>query len=288
MDIAIITPSFRQLDWLRLCIASVADQKDVAVEHIVQDAGSSGIEEFTAEQTKIHPHLKVVVEKDSGMYDAVNRGIRRAASEIVAYLNCDEQYLPGVLRQVVDYFRDHPAVDVLFADMIVVDPDGKYLCHRKAILPGKYHTLVSANLAISTCATFFRREAIMSRNLFFDPAYKVIGDGEWVLRLIQSKVRAAVWRGFASTFADTGGNLDLSPNAFREKAGMIATAPKWARLFRALIIGHYRLRRLLAGIYSQEPFDYAIYTRDQPLVRQTFHIAKPTIRWRRDDPMTAA
>ena len=45
-DFTIITPSFGQLDHLACCIASVADQEGVTVEHIVQDAGSPGIEEF--------------------------------------------------------------------------------------------------------------------------------------------------------------------------------------------------------------------------------------------------
>ncbi len=279
MDISIITPSFKQLDWLRLCIASVADQKEVAVEHILQDAGSAGIDVFTAQQEAAHPHLKVVVEKDSGMYDAVNRGIRKAGAEIVAYLNCDEQYLPGVLKKVVDYFREHPDVDVLFADMIVVDPQGKYLCHRKAILPGKYHTLVSANLAISTCATFFRKKIVDAHGLAFSSTLKDVGDGEWVLRLIESGVKMAVWREFAATFAETGANMNCSPNALREKAEMIASAPKWAQVFRHAIIGHYRLRRLCAGIYSQTPFDYAILTSANPAKRETFHVAAPTIRW---------
>jgi len=45
-DFTIITPSFKQLDYLGCCVASVADQEGVTVEHIVQDAGSPGIEEF--------------------------------------------------------------------------------------------------------------------------------------------------------------------------------------------------------------------------------------------------
>ena len=80
MTFSIITPSFNQLDWLRLCVASVRDQIDVAsnamrnaecrmgnanskstihnpkstipplaVEHIIQDAGSPGIEGFARE-----------------------------------------------------------------------------------------------------------------------------------------------------------------------------------------------------------------------------------------------
>ena len=39
--------------------------------------------------------VRAFVEKDQGMYDAVNRGLRRATGEMLAYLNCDEQYLPG-------------------------------------------------------------------------------------------------------------------------------------------------------------------------------------------------
>jgi len=46
LDFTIVTPSFKQLDYLGCCIASVADQIGVTVEHIVQDAGSLGIEEF--------------------------------------------------------------------------------------------------------------------------------------------------------------------------------------------------------------------------------------------------
>ena len=47
MRFTIVTPSFNQLDWLELCVASVADQQGVAsIEHIVQDAGTPGIEEF--------------------------------------------------------------------------------------------------------------------------------------------------------------------------------------------------------------------------------------------------
>ena len=283
MDISIITPSFGQLDWLKLCIASVADQGEVTTEHIIQDAGSTNMEEWSEDLKKKHSNLSIHIEKDSGMYDAVNRGILKAKGEIVAYLNCDEQYLPGVLSKVVNYFSQHPNIDILFADMVVVDPDGKYLCHRKALLPEKYHTLVSSNLAISTCATFFRRSAIQSNNLYFDTNYKVIGDGEWILRVIDSKIKSAVLREFTSTFTDTGGNLDLTPNAFREKANLLATAPLWARISRKAIVGHYRLRRLLAGTYYQKPFAYEIYTKAQSTTRNQFHVPRPTVRWVRPD-----
>src|SRR6478672_1877554 len=83
---SVITPSFRSSDWLKLCIASVADQS-VGHEHIVQDAGS---DDGTLDWLPRDPRAKVFVEKDQGMYDAINRGLRRASGDILAYLNRDE------------------------------------------------------------------------------------------------------------------------------------------------------------------------------------------------------
>ncbi len=94
------------------------------------------------------------------MYDAVNRGLRRANGEIFAYLNCDEQYLPGALSAVERFFAARPEVDVAFADAVVVDSRGEYVCERRALLPQRAHSHVSGNLAFLTCATFFRRRIL--------------------------------------------------------------------------------------------------------------------------------
>jgi glycosyltransferase involved in cell wall biosynthesis len=88
----------------------VADQ-GVDVEHIVQDGGSDdGTREWAAADSRI----KFFMEKDAGMYDAINRGWRRATGEILSYLNCDEQYLPGALARAGHFFSAHPEVDMVF------------------------------------------------------------------------------------------------------------------------------------------------------------------------------
>src|ERR1700694_5003916 len=118
MKVSVVTPSFKQLPWLKLCVASVADQVGVEIEHIVQDAGTGGdLEIWAASQ----PSLRLFVEPDAGMYDAINRGLRRATGEICAYLNCDEQYLPGALQAVEKFFQSHPEVDMVFGDVVMVD-----------------------------------------------------------------------------------------------------------------------------------------------------------------------
>ena len=277
MRLSIITPSFRNSKWLKLCIASVADQ-GVELEHIVQDSCSDdGTQDWLPHDTRV----KAFIEKDAGMYDAVNRGLRRATGEICAYLNCDEQYLPGALSAVLGFFDRNSGIEVVFADAVVNDPQGRYLCHRKAMLPGKYHTWISANLAILTCATFFRRKILDKHGLFFDPKLKVVGDGEWVMRLIDQRVAMGILRRFTSTFTETGDNMSARPIALRERSELIASAPAWARGFRSLFIGHYRLRKLLAGAYGRKPFRYEIYAETSPFVRIPFEVPHPTTRWRR-------
>jgi glycosyltransferase involved in cell wall biosynthesis len=132
MKFSIITPSFRNSAWLKLCIASVADQAGVAMEHIVQDAGS---DDGTLDWLPRDPRVQAFIEKDGGMYDAVNRGYRRATGDILAYLNCDEQYLPGALATIRDFFAAHPRVEVVLAGSLITDGEGKYVCHRHALTP---------------------------------------------------------------------------------------------------------------------------------------------------------
>jgi len=218
MKFSIITPSFRGSDWLKLCVASVADQ-DVDHEHIVQDSCSDdGTQDWLPHDARV----LAFIEKDRGMYDAVNCGLCRASGDILAYLNCDEQYLPGALRAVERFFGAHPDVDVAFADAVVVDASGQSLCERRALTPQRAHCLVSGNLAFLTCATFFRRRILDEQDVFFDAVLRDVGDVVWGLKLIEMKVRMAVLPEFTSAFTDTGGNMNL-----REKKRLLDSAPWW-------------------------------------------------------------
>ena len=269
--ISVITPSFRSSAWLKLCIASVADQK-VEVEHIVQDAGS---DDGTLDWLLKDGRVKAFVEKDRGMYDAINRGLRRATGEVVAYLNCDEQYLPGTLARVADFFEKHPAIDMVFGDVIMVNAEGQYLRHRKMQTPLLYHTW-TCHLSTLSCGMFFRRRIVSDEHSLFNPALRDVGDGEWMVRMLRRGIKMAALDEFTSVFTMTGANMSVGPNARRENRELFATAPYWARKLRPLLILHHRARRLLGGMYSQKPFDYDIFTLKSPERRQRFHVGEPS------------
>ena len=303
-DFSIVTPSFKQLDYLACCVASVADQEGVTVEHIVQDAGSPGIEEFAekmAEQllgkhggervTKLEAfelshlrtshgyNLRIFKEKDSGMYDAVNKGLKKGTGKICAYLNCDEQYLSGTLGRVKEEFEDQRNIEVLFGAAIVVRPDGSYVCDRKVMKPTRLHTLVSGNLSIFTSSTFFRRSAVVERGLFFERQWKVVGDAVWILDLLDQGLKMGALRQPLSVFTETGSNLSLQDKAGAERERLGQRAPRWARAGRWLILIMYRLKRFFGGAYWIRPHRYCIYTAASPHEREGFVVEKPTYRW---------
>jgi glycosyltransferase involved in cell wall biosynthesis len=271
---SIVTPSFRSSNWLKLCIASVADQQGVEVEHIVQDSCS---DDGTQDWLTRDPRVKAFIEKDGGMYDAVNRGYRRATGDILAYLNCDEQYLPGALKAVRDFFEANPKIEVLLAGSIVTGGDGKYICHRHSLVPHPQH--IWFRFSALTSSMFLRRRVIHERGIFFDPRWRALGDLHWVLALMKAGVPMAVGDLFTSTFADTGENLSLKPVAIQEVAATRAMAPRLARLFRPFWILHHRLRRVAAGHFSLKPTSYSIYTLQSPEQRRKFDVPKPTAVW---------
>jgi GT2 family glycosyltransferase len=158
---SIITPAFKQLDWLRLCIASVADQEglQLEIEHIIQDGGTPGITEFLQKQvpalgltiiptegdealraSKPGYTLILYTGPDAGMYEAINKGITRMKGELWAWLNCDEQYLPGTLEYVVEWFDHHCGMDILCGDALLTDEAGEALSYRRIIPPHWKHT----------------------------------------------------------------------------------------------------------------------------------------------------
>jgi glycosyltransferase involved in cell wall biosynthesis len=271
--ISIVTPSYRRSAWLKLCIASVADQGG-GVEHIVQDAGS---DDGTLDWLPRDPRVKAFVEKDQGMYDGVNRSLRRAEGDILAYLNCDEQYLPGALSAVAGFFERHPETDVLFGDVVMIDPEGRYLYHRKMQPPLKYHTW-TCHLSTLSCAMFFRRRVVFDYGLLFDPRLRDVGDGEWMVRLLQRGVRMAAFGQCTSAFTCTGVNMSAGPNARREARELFQSAPLWARALKPLFVLQHRLRRLAGGMYSQPPFAYEVFTLANPDRRQRYEVTRPTFR----------
>lgn len=313
MNFSIITPSFNQLDWLRLCVASVADQNQqlkqgswkieagswgadtpastrspLAIEHIIQDGGSPGIEEFAKGMgeelmsryggglvTDLQPFellhlrtasgytLRIFGEPDAGMYDAINKGIARSSGEICAWLNSDEQYLGRALIAVARFFDMHHSTDVLLGDAILLDSVHRPVCRRRIMVPWRCHTRL-AHLHSLSCSMFFRRNALPDPPL--EPRWKVIGDAvlmDWFL----GSGKKVVASGHAySCYAFTGQNLSADRSC-TEHAVWIEQLDFPPRFCKLPVMALHRVRCLASGAYRRSEVETAVYTLASPEVR---------------------
>jgi glycosyltransferase involved in cell wall biosynthesis len=122
---SIITVVYNGAELLRGTMESVFQQDYPAVEYIVVDGGSKDqsveiIREYAAKM----PALRWISEKDRGLYDAMNKGLRMATGDFVCFMNAgDALYRPQTLRRLAECCT--PDTDVLYGETMLVDEQGR-------------------------------------------------------------------------------------------------------------------------------------------------------------------
>ena len=124
--VSIITPSYNQAAFLEQTMRSVLTQDYARIEYIVIDGASSdGSPEII--QRYADKLGWWVSEPDSGQAEAINKGLNRAQGEIVAWLNSDDLYLPGIVSGAVAALQADPHLGMVFGDAITIDVEGQPL-----------------------------------------------------------------------------------------------------------------------------------------------------------------
>lgn len=277
MTFAIATPCWKQEDLLRLAAASVREQTGVEVDHVAQIKGAES--EAAAALREACPGLRVFCGEDAGMYDAINRGLDQARGEVMGYLNADEQYLPGALAAVAAFFREHPEVEVVFGDAVLMDQAWQPVVYRRVVVPGRLYTRIW-HLNTLTCATFWRRR-VWEAGFRFDLRWKMIGDCDWVVRVRAAGFRVACLGRPLAAFAYTGKNLGSSPAFEAERAAWRDGVPGW-RWLRPPLQAAYMLEKLAAGAYRKRRLEFGPYTPASWPAREPARVWELDWRWPRD------
>lgn len=178
MRISIITISFNQKKFLERTIKSVLQQDYPHIEYIVVDPGSTdgSLDIIKSYSSQIS---KVILEPDQGAADGLNKGFSHATGEILGFLNSDDILLPGAISRVVDFLKQHPKIDVVSGDTIVIDENDNKL---RYCFSDHYSALraVYNGSFIMQPSTFFRSHAF-ERSGGFNPENSSNWDGElWI------------------------------------------------------------------------------------------------------------
>jgi glycosyltransferase involved in cell wall biosynthesis len=179
--VSIITPSYNQSAFLEETILSVLEQEDVDIEYIIIDGGSTdgslGIIEKYAGRLAWW-----ISERDSGQAEAINKGLRRATGEYIAWLNSDDLYLPGAVAQAAAALGANPEVGFVFGDAITIDTQGRKL-NDLAFSDWGLEELMAFRI-ICQPAVFMRR-SVLEQAGDLDTTYHYMLDHQLWLRLAQ-------------------------------------------------------------------------------------------------------
>ena len=184
MKVSVITATYNSAATVADTLRSVRDQSYPLVEHLIIDGGSK---DNTMEIVAGFPHIKQICsEKDRGIYDAMNKGVKRATGDIVGILNSDDFYASeNVLREVVDTF-EQSGCDAVYGDLQYVDKDdvSKVVRYWRS---GPYQQGAFKWGWMPPHPSFFVRHTLYDRCGLFNLDMKTAADYELMLRMIHKE-----------------------------------------------------------------------------------------------------
>lgn len=187
MKITIITAVYKSAETVGQAIASVAGQSHRNIEHLIIE-GASGDDSLAEVQAAAHDRMVVTSEPDTGIYDALNKGIGRAVGDVIGLVHADD-YLAheDVLADIATAFSD-PQVEAVYGDLDYVSKadTSRVIRHWSS---GPYLADRLAQGWMPPHPTLYLRRSVFDRIGVYDTRYRIAADYDFVLRYF-SETRA--------------------------------------------------------------------------------------------------
>ena len=164
---------------MRQCLESVANQTDVEVEHIVADSCST---DNTAEILKEFPNVKVICEKDKGMSDGINKGLKACTGDWWMWLNTDDFLEDGALEKVQNFIESNNDADIVYGGWHFIDKNEK-IYRSPTALPYNLTMLIYYGCYIASTAIFYKKEMTLDKGEYVHERFKQVMDLEYFVRL---------------------------------------------------------------------------------------------------------
>ena len=120
LKITIITVCYNAEKTIEDTIKSVLQQTYTNYEYLIIDGKSNDRTLDIINKYSNDKHIKVISEKDNGLYDAMNKGVAMATGDIIATINSDDVlYDQNVFQTVIDNFDEE--TDIVYADILYCD-----------------------------------------------------------------------------------------------------------------------------------------------------------------------
>lgn len=177
--ITVITVCYNSSKTIEATLKSVLAQTYQNYEYLIIDGASTDdtLQIVASYEEAFGGRLHVTSEKDSGIYNAMNKGIRKSRGAMVGILNSDDFYSPNTLELVARrYEQEQYPLLVINGDMIRVTEDGEEICR---------YWFRQEHIDKKCCfghPSMFAAKAVYDKIGLYDESYKLAADGEWQFR----------------------------------------------------------------------------------------------------------
>jgi|LakMenEpi03Aug12_release.lakeMendotaPanAssembly.Ray.scaffolds.fasta_scaffold345551_2 glycosyltransferase involved in cell wall biosynthesis len=181
MKVSVITVCFNSESTIARCMQSIRNQSYLDIEHVVVDGASTDqtthiVKQYLLDQSQF------VSEPDQGIYDAMNKGLKRATGDIICFLNADDCYHDvQIISEVVDKFKAS-SLDILITDVVYFkasNPD-KIVRRYRSNQFLKYGFAMGYQPAHPG---LFLSKRVVDETGLFDPGYRIAGDLDYEIRV---------------------------------------------------------------------------------------------------------
>jgi glycosyltransferase involved in cell wall biosynthesis len=202
LTISIITASLNSGATIRDCVQSVRKQT-YPVEHIIMD-GVSTDDTVSKAKKFARSNALITSQRDNGLYDAINKGIRIASGDIIGILNADDFYPHNRIISIVQEVFKNSEIDACYGDLVYVDrKDTSRIVRYWRSSP--YSDKLMNNGWMPPHPTFFVRRSVYENHGTYRLDMGTAADYEFLLRVLAVNRIRALYIPTLITVMRTGG-----------------------------------------------------------------------------------
>ena len=193
----IVTCTFNAEHELQRTLDSVFHQSYADVEHLILDGLSHdrSVEmaqtyKQRSDEARTGHEVVVCSERDSGLYDAMNKGIARATGDYIVFLNAGDTFpSEATLEHIAHSIGDGEALPgVIYGDTDIVNDEGRFLRHRRLQPPAKL-TWRSFRNGMLVCHQAFYALTTLAKDNPYNLNYRFSADVDWCIRVMKEAER---------------------------------------------------------------------------------------------------
>ncbi len=227
--ISIITVTFNRAHCISSAIAGVLSQFYKNYEYIIVDGKSNDktvdllkeyeqkFAEVSADSNGFKPVFRWISEKDEGLYDAINKGIKMATGDVVGIINSDDYFhRPDVFDAIAKGFEDS-SIQVVYGNERIINPETPDVNYRYEA-PWYFCRWMFRIGLEPPHPTFYARRELFEKWGYYKMGYVISADFELMMRfMLINKAKAMYINHTILTFRNSGISTDVSNRLMMNK-----------------------------------------------------------------------